>query len=239
MNTEPSRVRVLILLCWMTLCGTAWGATSLWLVAEPERPSPAPRVGRDIPLPVASISSEPKEAPIALPTAPRVRGRPFRDDCSGYLAARYAQLGWHIEGSVRDLHRLAERRGLLHRRLIPQVGDIAFYDNTWDRNGNGRWDDTLTHGAIVEEIDEQGRIRLSHWGSGGEAVLFMDLSNPRLHHDEAGEVLNSTLRAGGAGGERSLTGALWVGFGSLWMLDRHDRIFPRPDAPPPPAPPGG
>jgi hypothetical protein len=42
-----------------------------------------------------------------------------------------------------------------------RLGDIIFWDNTWDRNGNKRFgDDPLTHAGIVISIDEDGQYSI-------------------------------------------------------------------------------
>ena len=44
----------------------------------------------------------------------------------------------------------------LHDALAP--GDLVFFDNTWDYNGDGMANDPLTHVGIVERQEDDGTI---------------------------------------------------------------------------------
>ncbi|RME24228.1 MAG: CHAP domain-containing protein [Deltaproteobacteria bacterium] len=149
-------------------------------------------------------------------TSLRVQGERYRADCSGFVAAVYARTGRHLSGSTADLYARAKEAGLLHTRRSPDVGDLAFFDNTYDRNRNGRRDDPLSHVAIVEAIADDGTIILIHYGSRGVARFTMDLRHPKVHVDDDGILRNSYLRSGG--GKNRTAGALFRAFGSLWRL---------------------
>lgn len=146
-----------------------------------------------------------------------VRGERYRADCSGFVAAVYGGAGRPLSGSSRDLYERAREAGLLHHRKVPEVGDIAFFDDSYDRDGDGRRNDPLTHVAVVEAIADDGTIVLVHYGGKGVARISMDLRDPHTHTDEAGVLRNSILRTDGKG-ER-LTGELFRAWGSLWRLE--------------------
>ena len=146
-----------------------------------------------------------------------VDGESFRYDCSGLVSAAYTKAGLELSGTSASLNALARKTGTFHERLRPEVGDIVFFDNTWDRNGNGRRDDSLTHVAVVESIDDKGTQTLVHLGGKGVVRMMMNLEEPGVYKDASGAILNSYLRRGKSG-ER-LTGQLWSGYGSLWALD--------------------
>lgn len=113
----------------------------------------------------------------------------------------------------------AKQERVLHRRRIPSPGDIAFFDDTYDRNGNGRLDDPLSHVAVVESVDQGGTITMVHIGSKGVARLMMNLRHPEDRTDTQGTVLNDYMRARSNGDSprtRYLTGELWVAFASYW-----------------------
>ena len=145
-----------------------------------------------------------------------VEGTAVRYDCSGFVSAAHALAGLDVSGSSASLHALALRTGTFHERRAPEIGDVVFFDNTWDRNGNGRRDDSLTHVAIVESIDANGTQTLVHLGSRGIVRMMMNLEQPDVARDGSGSTLNSYLRRGSTG-ER-LTGQLWSGYGSLWSI---------------------
>lgn len=145
-----------------------------------------------------------------------VDGRTYRYDCSGLASAIYAEGGWTISGSTKDLYATAEEEGYLHHKKIPSPGDIAFFDDTYDANHNRRRDDDLSHVAVVESVDDDGTITLIHMGSHGVVRIRMNLKHPDEARAEDGTVLNDGLRAGKDDGGPRLSGELWTAFGSLW-----------------------
>jgi hypothetical protein len=146
-----------------------------------------------------------------------VDGRRYRWDCSGFVEAAYAKAGLSYQGSSADLYATARAGGLLEKGKIPRVGDVAFFDDTYDRNRNGRRDDELSHVAIVESIDAVGTITLVHHGSKGIVRIKMNLRRPHDRTDADGNVLNDPLRAAKDSDKGPvLTGELWKAFGSLW-----------------------
>lgn len=139
----------------------------------------------------------------------------FRNDCSGFVMAAYARAGLSLTGNSRSLWDDAKEAGTTHQAR-PRPGDLAFFDDTYDRNGNGRRDDPLTHVAIVLEVDPDGTILLAHGGtSQGRTTLRMNLQHPGTRTDDAGRVLNDPLRArprGAPDGPGYLAGELFRGF---------------------------
>ena len=146
--------------------------------------------------------------------------RGHRYDCSGMVNAAYSRAGIDLAGrNSAAMFKLAKERNVFHRRKTPRPGDVAFFDNTHDRNNNRRLDDRLTHVAVVEKVDEDGTITLIHKGGSGVTRTKMNLRRPATHKDESGKVLNSHLRYRSSRDRRRtkyLTGQLWRGFGSLW-----------------------
>jgi surface antigen len=105
---------------------------------------------------------------------------------------------------------------VFHKRKRPDVGDVAFFDNTWDRNKNGRRDDDLTHIAVVEKVERDGTITMIHLGNSGITRLVMNLKHSSHKLSAQGKPWNSVLRRGKSG--KRLTGELFSGFGSLWSI---------------------
>lgn len=119
----------------------------------------------------------------------------FRDDCSGFVMAAYDRAGHPVSGNSRSFWDSAEAAGTTFRK-DPAPGDLAFFDDTYDRNHNGRRDDPLTHVAVVIEVERDGTIVMAHGGtSKGRTTLRMNLHHP---HDRLGPddvVWNDWLRA--------------------------------------------
>ena len=148
-------------------------------------------------------------------------GETHRFDCSGMVEAAYARAGWDFNGGSKDLYALAKQEGLLHKKKRPHLGDIVFWDNTYDRNRNGRRDDKLTHVGVVEAVLEDDTIRVVHLGSKGVVRIAMNLNTPSQRYDDKGDIINSYVRASrDARSGGVLAGELFRGFGSLWRLPK-------------------
>ena len=98
----------------------------------------------------------------------RVAGRRYNFDCSGSILAAHHSAGFDLTpayGTVTGdgVMRLWELGQHRDDRAI-QVGDVVFWDNTYDRNGSGRLDDELTHAGIVvaTNVDRHGTMIIMH-----------------------------------------------------------------------------
>lgn len=181
-------------------------------------PGPLTDLGRDIPVesraPTQGGTAIAKAATGFLGVAKlEVRGVAYRGDCSGLVEAALARAGWSYAGSSADLWQTAQERGIAHRRKRPAPGDIVFFDNTYDRNGNGRLDDELSHTAIVETVAPDGTITMVHYASNGIVRLRMNLDRP--HDDNVNDQLRAASRKD-PGATKYLAGELWVGFASFY-----------------------
>jgi hypothetical protein len=173
--------------------------------AEPDAPPPASR--REDDRFGEAVATAARKHLKALPSG-------FRNDCSGFVMAAYAKAGHALAGSTRSLWSLARDEGSTTRRPAP--GDVAFFDDTYDRNRNGRRDDPLTHVAVVLSIDPDGTITMAHGGtSKGRTLLHMNLEHPGERLGPDGQVWNDWLRARHKGeSDRAprLAGQLFRGF---------------------------
>lgn len=158
-----------------------------------------------------------------------VRGRAFTLDCIGTVSAAYWGAGVDVtvdfakyEGNgVSRLHQSLRDRKVLLPGREPRVGDAIFWDDTWDRNGDGKFgNDPLTHAGIVVQVDEDGTIHYLHDNYFyGVTVERMNLRRPADWKDEAGKVINSPLYMASYPGKkgnppRFLAGDLFKAFGS-------------------------
>jgi hypothetical protein len=149
-----------------------------------------------------------------------VAGARYRMDCSGIASGIYAKAGFVVGGEksggldTRALFQLVKKTGSLRRRS-PLPGDLAFFDDTYDANGNGLRDDPLSHVAIVERVDDDGTVILVHRVGASVVRARMNLAQPHLRHDAQGRVLNHYLRMGDASSAARTTAELFVAFGSL------------------------
>jgi hypothetical protein len=135
-----------------------------------------------------------------------VRGRTFPYDCTGLVLAIYWYAGIDLArdfeqyngNGVSRLYHSLEKANLLYSTPYPATGDIIFWDNTYDRNGDGLWNDTLTHVGMVLHSRPDGSIRYVHLNyTRGIVIEDMNLLEPDLHKKLIrGEmrILNSPIR---------------------------------------------
>jgi hypothetical protein len=135
-----------------------------------------------------------------------VRGRTFPYDCTGLVLAIYWYAGIDLArdfekysgNGVSRLYRSLEKQNLLYSSPHPAVGDIIFWDNTYDRNGDGAWNDPLTHVGMVLHSRPDGDIQYVHLNrSRGIVIENMNLLEPDMHKKLIRgqlRVLNSPIR---------------------------------------------
>ena len=155
-----------------------------------------------------------------------VDGRSYRRDCSGFVMAVLASAGLPIDellskpagqSGVADIFNMAEERGLIHKHKVPDIGDLVFFENTYDRNHDGQMNDALTHVGIVESVAADGTVSFIHHVRGGILRQKMNLFTPHSRRDpKTGRPRNHFLRfCNGKKRDKRLTGELFYGFASL------------------------
>lgn len=151
-------------------------------------------------------------------------GRSYCLDCSGAVLAIYYRAGIDLEkcytgyegNGVKRLYSCLRDYKLIGITRIPEVGDLIFWDNTWDRNEDGEFNDYFTHIGIVVDVDRKGNITYAHHNY-RKGIIYekMNLIHP---HDPA---LNSPMRMKGsppAPNRQYLSGELFRVFGRAWQL---------------------
>lgn len=158
-----------------------------------------------------------------------VAGETFNGDCSGFVEAVYAlegiQLRRILQGvapretsAVAAAWQAAGRLGVRWRGgEWPSPGDLVFFDDTWDRNGNGRRDDPLTHVGLVEWVDPDGTVTFLHRGGQGVTRGQLNLRQPDRMKGPDGRPLNAPLRVRTSRDDDApaLAGQLFAGFGRI------------------------
>jgi hypothetical protein len=140
-----------------------------------------------------------------------VRGRRFSMDCTGVVLAVYwyagidlaRDFGRYTGNGVSRIFRTLEREGLLYDTAHPLTGDIVFWDNTYDANGNSKWDDSLSHVGMVTAASDDGTIEYIHHNvRAGIVIERMNLLRPDEEKRSAWgrvRILNSPLRLAAKG----------------------------------------
>jgi hypothetical protein len=158
-----------------------------------------------------------------------VAGETFNGDCSGFVEAVYALEGIELRrvlqaAAPRETSAVAAAWTAAGRTGArwsggdwPSPGDLVFFDDTWDRNGNGRRDDPLTHVGLVEWVDVDGTVTFLHRGGQGVARAQLNLRRPDRARGEDGRPLNAPLRARASKADDgpALAGQLFVGYGRI------------------------
>jgi hypothetical protein len=157
----------------------------------------------------------------------RVAGERFPPDCTGFVEAVYQAEGVPLRALMRRTapdersgveaaYRTVAAYGtLLGRGAWPAPGDLVFWHDTWDRNGNGRADDGLTHVGVVLWMEE-GTVVFIHRGGKAVARGAMDTRRPE-EAAAGGRVVNSYIRKKDprADGIPVLAGALFAAYGRI------------------------
>lgn len=153
-----------------------------------------------------------------------VGGQRLPFDCSGLARAVYLKDGIdimasprrHDENAVRLIYDYARRHGIVYRHGKPAIGDLVFFDDTYDRNGNGRHDDPLTHIAVVEKVDPDGTVTVVHTVAKGVLRYRMNLRYPERTRDpKTGQRVNHYLRRKEGSRAAQTTAALFAGYATV------------------------
>lgn len=196
-------------------------------VAEAEEP-----VGGGDVAPEAAVSTASRVAPAAptgvraevLEGASRVVG--IRDDFDGASFIAHVMKVSGVEHPVdygdaylRDLYKHLKAKGLTYDGETPLPGDLVFFHNTADTNGDGRNNDWYSLCGVVKSVDEDGTVAFIAVVRGEVQELLMNLGRPEVRRDESkAAYLNSFLRP------KSLTdpeytqylaGELYAGFATV------------------------
>jgi len=156
-----------------------------------------------------------------------VNGKSYPADCTGSILAIYARAGFALDkefaaytgGGVTRLYKSMTAKKLLTE--TPSIGDIIFWDNTYDRDEDGRIDDELTHLGMVYDVSKDGVVTYIHYDyQRGVVLAYMDLKNPAVYRTKSGQTLNTPIRIGGNArdGKPWLSGQLFRGYGQSWKL---------------------
>lgn len=162
-----------------------------------------------------------------------IRGKRFNMDCTGAVLAIYYYAGIDLAqdfnkytgNGVTRLYKSLEANKLLYDTRYPITGDIIFWDNTYDRNEDGRWNDPLTHVGMVMNVSGNGEVEYVHLNyHRGIIIENMNLREPKIHQRmEKGQmrIVNSPMRmkrSGVAHPENWLSGQLFKIFGMGYLF---------------------
>lgn len=104
-------------------------------------------------------------------------GKKYPNDCSGMVRSIYDAVGIDVfekaysappgSNGVAIIYHAYKNRSWNDVNRKPRTGDLILFNNTYDKNRNRKWDDRLTHVAIVTGIEENGTIVMIHHVNSG------------------------------------------------------------------------
>jgi len=156
-----------------------------------------------------------------------VAGRRFTFDCAGLARGVYFSQGVDLYDGLRELkggngvgriYGHVMQHGRIHYGPTVHPGDLVFFHNTWDFNGDGHVNDPLTHVGVVERVESNGTVVFVSRVSGGIQRYRMNVRAPDTHRTGDGGVLNDFMRRKGSRDPKAtqyLTGQLFAAFGTL------------------------
>jgi hypothetical protein len=156
-----------------------------------------------------------------------VHGTEFRMDCTGTIMAIYYYAGIDLRtcmhgytgNGVARMYHYFKDHGLLYKTHLPKPGDIIFWDDSYDKNEDGKANDGLTHMGMVVAVSGEGDITYVHHNY-RKGIVFaqmnlLDPDNPErnapmrmrsLGHTPDGRWLSSHLyRENGQGYKMDVT----------------------------------
>jgi len=161
----------------------------------------------------------------------RVNGRTFNSDCTGTVLAIYWYAGIDLArplenysgNGVSRLFSYLQDSQLVLETKDPAAGDIIFWDNTYDRNGDTLANDFLTHTGMIVKVEKDGTIHYVHHNY-RKGVVFarMNLYKPEVYKEEVDGrpiIVNSPMRMKGSPEyDKWLASELTRSFGRAWMM---------------------
>lgn len=218
----------------MLLVGTLFGCAATGRQSMKGQVDRIPTIGPRGVQCCAMANGAPRQAALAK-TAVRfvghsriqVGGRNFNPDCSGFVRGVYASqrvdlysgLG-ELDGGngVGRIYTHVMEHGRIHYGPTVHPGDLVFFHNTWDFNGDGLPNDPLTHIGVVEKVEPDGTVLFVSSLSRGIERYRMNLQHPDIHKTVDGRVFNDFLRRkqfSDGMGTHYLAGQLFAAFGTL------------------------
>lgn len=138
-----------------------------------------------------------------------------------YVLDTYAMNGLRFDNAdtlgIIDLYRAIQKAGTIYHSEIPVVGDLVFFHNTYDANGDRRNNDWYVHVGVIESTSKNGTIAILSYRAGAVTRDYMNLKHA---HDAKidGQRVNSTLRTkqkNDPAYTQYLAAELFAGFGSI------------------------
>jgi len=115
------------------------------------------------------------------------KDKKFNNDCSGFVRSIYDNFNIELYNTNKKkkngkwlsgtqvIYNFIKDNGRVFTSELPKIGDIIFFDNTTDRNRDGKVNDKFTHIAIVVDVKSNGTIYYIHKSHRGINIQKMNL----------------------------------------------------------------
>ncbi len=152
--------------------------------------------------------------------------RSFSGDCSGFIRFIFSTQGKKLIDPVLKLRRnngayaiyySMNYQSAVHHRKIPAIGDLVFFNESYDRNRDGKVNDLYTHVGIVEKIDLNGTISFIHYVNRKRGIRRDKLNLNKPNNVKKNSYLRDRRRYPNPNGQY-LTGQLFAGFATVRFL---------------------
>ena len=208
--------------------------------AEKTKPRESPALRQSSP--TSATIDHPTSLPVSLPSRFAIvesaaslvgartitrQGKRIAYDCAGVTRAIFLEHGIDLyRGAFNDpkgngvqlIYNHVRQHGTLHQGSNANPGDLIFFSNTWDFNGDGKVNDPLTHVGVVERLEPDGTVVFISRVANAVERYRMNLDQPHIHKTRDGHVLNDYIRRkhpAAADHTARLTGELFSFYGNL------------------------
>ena len=130
-------------------------------------------------------------------------GKKYPNDCSGMVRSIFDAVGVDVfaeaynaprgSNGVAIIWHTYKNKSWKDTKRQPRTGDLIVFNNTYDKNRNKKWDDTLTHVAIVTGVEENGTVVMIHHVNSGIRRYRMNFEKRNIS-TENGVRYNNALR---------------------------------------------
>ncbi len=121
------------------------------------------------------------------------------DDAAAYIYATLKINDIDIDADAADevpnLYRQCRSQGEIFHSGQPDIGDLVFFHNTYDRNDDGRNNDWYTLAGIVSRHLDDGTVEFVTYDGEDVSAFTLNLDQPAQIHSQERDILNSRLRA--------------------------------------------
>lgn len=156
-------------------------------------------------------------------------GSSVHADASRYISAIYelnnVQIPADAHTDIPTLYRHCREKEAVFQSSEPKPGDMVFFHNLEDANGDGRNNDWYTFVGLVERVRNSGTVSILGYRDGEVRSYKMNLEQPDSHRS-GGQTVNSKLRQKSSDDPpftRYLAGQLFAGYCSL-LGDRSELL---------------